>query len=160
MIAFLLIASNSQADSDKYRSIDFNDGGLSLQIPYEWVYFPPSQIHGDLFNIEVRIKARDEYESFEDELGKIETFHSTLAKTVKENQYYTLLKREPFETKSGTYGLKSIYGYSDAKPSSISYFFQNKTGDFIEIRLRFRRWETNEVWKNIDNIILNGLSLK
>ena len=160
LIVLFFLVSSSASDSDIYKHIDFNKAGFYLQIPLEWKYSAPDQIYSTLFNIGIRSKSRDEYSNFEDEIDRREEFKTKLSKTVKENQFFCFLKSEPFETKSRLKGLKSVYGYSNETPSSISYFFKNEKEDFIEICLKFRIWETKEIWKNIDKIILNGLGLK
>ncbi len=150
----------SASGSEDYKHIDFDRAGFYLQIPHEWKYYAPDQIISPLVSIKIRSKSRDEYTNFEAEIEETEKTNLQLAKMVKENQYYWLRKSEFFETKSKIKVLKSIYGYSDETPSAISYFFKNDREDFIEIDLRFRTWETKEIWKDIDKSILNGLYLQ
>ena len=149
-------------DEEKYthkQIVSFTEAKISLEILSDWRYEPPDNVSSPEVLIKIRRTLKDEYKNFAHKLERIESYKDFKAKNTKENQYYWLLKESDFETKSGVHGKKSIYGYKENNPSAISYYFINDAEEFIEVNLKFREWNTIDIWQEIDKLILNGLSL-
>ncbi len=142
---------------DKINVYETND--ISLGLPTGW-----TRDKGDNFyfsehaTIEVRINDL-KFATLDSEIIDIDEFNETMAHAVKENQYYVLLEKKPFTSQYNITGIKSIYGYSSDNPSRISYYFVRKK-ELIEIKLKFRVWETKGVWKPLDKLISTTIKLQ
>ncbi len=145
--------------TESNKTFIYETAGVSFELPAGWnqdkgegLYFSEHAI------IEVRIRNRT-FDTLDSEIIDIDKFNEKMAHSVKENQYYVLLEKNPFTSKNNTTGIRCIYGYSPDSPSQISYYLiKNKV--LIEIELKFRTWETKEIWRDLDTLILNTIKLQ
>lgn len=156
----LLLVETASLAAAEVESVAFIRAGCTLEVPRQWqVTVQQDTLWNETLRIDARVKARDDTISFDDAIQKINESRNQLAEKVKENQRYSLLQSVPFAASSKLTGGKSVYGYSAAAPSAISYYFFNDKKEFVEIRLEFRTWETAGIWQEIDGSILSGLRL-
>ncbi len=142
---------------DILQTISFRDAGISLDLPAHWEFHSPDTVLGPQCSLSVSIESRNTTVSLADFVCKVNAYKAKLARTVKQDQYHTLVRRAKFQTLHGNKGIKCVYGYSAEAPSAISYFLLKSPRQAVTLNLKFHTWDTGAIWTGTDKIITTGI---
>ena len=150
------------APAVRLETARFPWAGLSLELPAgweplraePWVSFHP----GDAV-LDVRLWTREEGDpaTLSGHVERIRDFQAMLADSVKESQYHTLRREEPFETAGGVTGWWTMYGYAATSPSRLAYYLVDREGRLVSIEVRLLSLRTERAWGWYDELIRQGL---